>query len=325
MRNALIVGIDYYEFGNQLYGCVNDARSVQSVLSTHGDGMTENFECKLLISGSSSERVNRNTLKNQIRKLFRNKDDICLFYFAGHGHIEETGGYLLTSDSQNGNDGVPLSEILDLANNSPSLHKVIILDSCNSGIAGNATIFKNLAVLADGVTILTSSTEEQYSEESLGSGLFTSLLVDALRGGAASLTGKITPGSVYAYIDQSLAWDDQRPVFKTNVSRFISLRNFRPSIPIETLRQIVSLFPTPYYQFPLDPTFEPDMKGRDKGMPRPIQANTEKFAILQKYNRVNLLVPVDAPHMWHAAMESKSCKLTVLGQHYWKLVKNERI
>ena len=30
--------------------------------------------------------------------------------------------------------------------------------------------------------------------------------------------------------------------------------------------------------------------------------------------------PVDAPHVWHAAMESKSCALTVLGQHYWRLV-----
>ena len=24
--------------------------------------------------------------------------------------------------------------------------------------------------------------------------------------------------------------------------------------------------------------------------------------------------------MWHAAMESKACKLTTLGQHYWSLV-----
>lgn len=37
-------------------------------------------------------------------------------------------------------------------------------------------------------------------------------------------------------------------------------------------------------------------------------------------NRVNLVVPVDAPHMYHAAMESKACKLTVLGEHYRRLV-----
>jgi hypothetical protein len=66
------------------------------------------------------------------------------------------------------------------------------------------------------------------------------------------------------------------------------------------------------------------MKGRDENMPLPIKENTEKFAILQKYNRLNLLVPVDAPHMWHAAMNSKSCKLTALGKHYWRLAKKER-
>jgi hypothetical protein len=52
---------------------------------------------------------------------------------------------------------------------------------------------------------------------------------------------------------------------------------------------------------------------------------TRKFAVLQKYNRVNLLVPVDAPHIWHAAMHSKSCKLTVLGEHYRRLVEKNRI
>ena len=67
------------------------------------------------------------------------------------------------------------------------------------------------------------------------------------------------------------------------------------------------------------------MKGRGLGMPAPNPENTQKFAVLQKYNRVNLVVPVDAPHMWHAAMESKSCKLTVLGEHYRRLVERDRI
>ena len=44
------------------------------------------------------------------------------------------------------------------------------------------------------------------------------------------------------------------------------------------------------------------------------------FAILQKYNRVNLLMPIGAPHMWNAAMDSKTVKLTALGEHYRRLV-----
>ncbi|WP_223360164.1 hypothetical protein [Leifsonia sp. ZF2019] len=56
-------------------------------------------------------------------------------------------------------------------------------------------------------------------------------------------------------------------------------------------------------------------------MPGPDPVNTATFKILQNYVKVNLVRPVGAPHMWHAAMQSKACELTVLGQHYWKLVK----
>ena len=67
------------------------------------------------------------------------------------------------------------------------------------------------------------------------------------------------------------------------------------------------------------------MLGRSSGAPDPDPNNTAVFAILQKYNRVNLLVPVDAPHMWHAAMEGKFCELTVLGEHYRRLVAEKLI
>ena len=151
------------------------------------------------------------------------------------------------------------------------------------------------------------------------------MLVDALSGSAANLTGDITTGSIYAHIDQSLGAWEQRPVFKTNVKQFVSLRKSSPSISIEDLRKITTLFPTPGYSFPLDPTLEPEMKGRDEGMPNPVEENTRIFSVLQKYNRLNLLVPDGADHMWNAAMESKSCRLTALGEHYRRLVEKNRI
>lgn len=47
--------------------------------------------------------------------------------------------------------------------------------------------------------------------------------------------------------------------------------------------------------------------------------NNRVFSLLQKYNRHGLLVPVGADHMWNAAMESKFCRLTLLGKHYRRL------
>lgn len=173
--------------------------------------------------------------------------------------------------------------------------------------------------------MLTASTKEQYATEENGRGVFTTLFVDALHGAAANLTGDITPGSVYAHIDQSLGVWEQRPVFKTNVKQFVSLRKVSPPISNSDLRRLTEFFPTAGFEFPLDPSYELELKGRDPGMPAPIPENTRTFAVLQKYNRLNLLVPVNATHMWNAAMEYKACKLTVLGEHYRRLVEKNRI
>jgi hypothetical protein len=175
------------------------------------------------------------------------------------------------------------------------------------------------------MTILTASSKDQYASEINGSGVFTTLLVDALSGSASNLMGEITPGSVYAHIDQSLGGWEQRPLFKTNVRNFVSLRSVTPAISIEDIRQIIKFFPCPGFEFQLDPTYEPEKKGRDKGMPDPIEEHTRIFSILQKYNRLNLLKPIGAMHMWNAAMECRTCKLTALGEHYRRLVENNRI
>lgn len=324
MRIALVVGINHYEYGGSLYGCVDDAHAVQAVLARHGDGSV-NFDCKLFTGTGPTDRVERSLLKDRVEELFKANADIALFYFAGHGHIEATGGYLLATDSRRGDEGLSLSEVLAMANKSPARNKIIILDSCHSGIAGTPPAAGELASLSEGLTILTASAADQYATEENGRGVFTTLLVDALHGGAANLTGDITPGSIYAHVDQSLGAWEQRPIFKTNVRQFVSLRKVNPPISLDDLRRITEFFPRRGYEYKLDPTFEPELKGRDAGMPPPDPENTRKFALLQRYNRLNLVAPVDAPHMWHAAMQSKSCKLTVLGEHYRLLAEKQRL
>lgn len=324
MRSALVVGIDYYASASPLYGCVNDARSIGNILERHGDTeQTANFSVRRLLASGPADALTRDALRDHVRDLFATECDVTLFYFAGHGHLDVTGGYLWASDSRRGDDGVSLDVLLRYANRSPAKHKIIILDSCHSGIVGSSPESPQIAEIKEGVTILTASTETQYATERNGNGLFTSLLLDALHGSAANLIGEISPGSIYAHIDKSLGAWQQRPVFKTNVKRFVSLRNVRPAIRLPDLQKIVELFPSPGYQLQLDPSFEPELAGRRPEMPAPTPENTAKFALLQRYNRVNLLVPIDAPHMWHAAMESKTCRLTVLGEHYRRLVEQK--
>jgi hypothetical protein len=323
MRKALVVGIDYYAHIQGLYGCVNDAHSVRSVLETHSDGSV-NFGVMMLGAAGAKDAISRADLKDRVRELFADDSEIALLYFAGHGHIETTGGYLCGSDCRRGDDGLSLSEVQSLANGSRAKNKVIVLDSCHSGVAGTAP-GKEVAELTDGMTILTASTSEQYASEENGSGVFTALFVDAMSGAAGNLVGDVTPGSVYAHVDQSLGPWKQRPVFKTNVKSFVSLRKVQPPIALAELQQLTALFPEAGFELRLDPSFEPELRGRPAGAPPPNSDNTAKFAVLQKYNRVNLVKPVGAPHMWHAAIESKSCRLTVLGEHYRRLVEQKLI
>lgn len=330
MRKALIVGIDHYQTLANLTGCVNDAFSVKAAIERHSDG-TLNFPSPQVFTGTSDEQsVTKRDLKDAVRKLFSDDSEIALFYFAGHGYIEDTGGFLCASDSSTGDDGLALSEVMQLANSSRARNKVIILDSCHSGVAGDRSMTTGLAEISDGVTILTASTAEQYSFETPGggAGVFTSLFVDALNGASANLVGDITPGGVYAHIDQSLGPWAQRPVFKTNVKTFVSLRKTEPPISLADLQALTKYFPVPDHNLQLDPSFEPERSSEqreDENIPLPDPVNTATFAVLQNYVKVNLVRPVDAPHMWHAAMQGKSCELTALGQHYWALVQKELI
>lgn len=325
MRKALIVGIDYYDRQSSLNGAVNDAYNVKTALERNADG-TLNFGSPRLLTGTGPNApVTRTELRAAVEELFTDDADIALLYFAGHGYIDNTGGFLCSSDCADGHDGLALSDVMTMANLSKAKNKVIVLDSCHGGIAGTNPVAK-VAEISEGATILTASTADQYSVESGGSGIFTSLLVDALNGAAANLIGEVTPGSVYAHIDQSLGNWAQRPVFKTNVKNFVSLRRADAPIELSDLQKLTTLFPEPTTRLALNPSYEPHRSGKEHtSTPAPDPAKMADFAVLQNYVKVNLVRPVDAKHMWNAAMESKACGLTVLGQHYWNLVKQDLI
>jgi hypothetical protein len=325
MRKALVVGIDAYRHLSPLFGCERDARAMSELLGRNEDGSV-NFGSNVLLGTEDTEVVTRARLRDSIEQLFSGDGEVALLHFSGHGHVEAAGGYLCAGDTRSGSDGVPLAEVMTFANASRFRNRIIFLDSCHSGIAGGQPLQQGVAEIAQGVTVLTASTAEQYALEQNGSGLFTGLVLDALRGAAANLVGDVTPGSVYAHVDESLGPWAQRPLFKTNVTSFISLRKVRPPIELSELRRIKELFPVAGYSFRLDPAYEAERigtEGPDVSPPDP--EKTEVFSILQKLNRLNLLVPEDAPHMWHAAIQSKSCRLTPLGEHYRRLVEDDRI
>lgn len=320
MKKALIVGIDDYHH-TPLKTCVNDAQVVSRSLERNEDG-SPNFSIKALTNAEG--RVDRLDLSRSLQQLFSGTADTVLFYFAGHGIInpETNAGYLVTQDGEAGNWGLSLTELLSLANRAyPNIKStVIILDCCQSGQMGEPIALgtEPVSFVGSGVTIMTATERDQTATSGHEHGVFTTALLDALDGAAADILGRITPASVYGHIDQTLGPWDQRPVYKANNREFITLRETAPKVPREVLRKLTSYFPEGGATLALDPSFEPTNTEAS-------EANTAIFADLQLCNRHGLVKPVEAEHMYFAAMDRKSCALTPLGQHYRKLAAAGRL
>jgi uncharacterized caspase-like protein len=314
MRRALVVGIDEYP-KSPLRGCVNDATEIAKLLRKHQDG-SPNFESQVLTAPPFP--ITRAILRGKIEELFRDEADVALLYFSGHGLANNLGGYLVTPDAVRYDEGVSMVDVITFANASPVREAVILLDCCYSGALGTLPVLNNQTVLREGLSLLTASRGSQISVEIRGRGLFTSLLCAALEGGASDVLGKVTIASVYAYVDQGLGAWEQRPLFKTLVSQLISLRNCSPVVPLEVLRLLPKYFSSIDAELPLDPSFEPDAEPRHP-------ANEQVFSHLQKYRAARLVIPVGEEHLYYAAMNSKSCRLTPLGQFYWSLANNGKL
>jgi hypothetical protein len=323
MRKAVVIGINDYP-KEPLSACINDAEAVIDLLNEHGDH-SPNFDARLYRDVQTKVE-----LTEIIYNLFIGENDIALLYFSGHGFKDELDTFLVTPDAEEYYLGLSVTNLIKMANESKAKNRVIILDCCYSGAAGTANVLGDSAsLLRKGVTILTASRHDETAKELVNNhGIFTNLLLQALGGGAADISGNITSGSIYAYIDQALGAHDQRPVFKTNITEFVPLRKMVPQVPLETLRKLMNYFPRPDYHFPLNPSFEET--NSEQVMHRVVLPEAEPkhvaiFKDLQKYQSVGLVVPVNALYMYHAAMESTACRLTPLGMHYWRLVKRRKI
>lgn len=319
MKRALLVGIDYYENFQQLYGCANDAAAIHPLLQRNEDG-GPNLDCRLASAHDAATHVSRDRLKEMIRELLSGGAEFALLYFAGHGAPTDGGVALVTSDGTDGTPGVTFSEILAAINKSSVAEVTVILDCCFSGGATTIEALNNgLANLRDGLSVLTASRDDQVSMETAeGRGQFSTYLEGALKAGAADVLGHVNVAGLYSYLSESFGAWEQRPTFKANIDRLHDIRTCEPLVPLETLRRLTEWFPTPGYDYPLDPTYEPTAN-------KERHPNEAIFSGLQRFRACRLVDPIGEEHMYYAAINSTGCRLTPLGQHYWSLVKAGRI
>ena len=310
-----MVGIDDYPF-SQLRGCVNDAKAMRKVLKRHEKG-DPNFDCFSLMS--SEREVTQALLRTRIEDLFKGESELALLYFSGHGHLNKVGGFLVTQDAKEGNIGIAMDEIVTMANQSKSKEVIIILDCCHAGAVGNhATTVNRISELKQGLTVLAASDQDGHARERMGAGLFTSILINGLKGQAADIFGHVSAGGLYNLAASLFSAWEQSPIFKCHVSGITPLRYCSPKVEKELLRELPNHF-----------------KDRDKGIPlSPANEQTSPmadanqvsfFKRLGQLERQGIIKCRDYPTMYETAMNSGDCILTEFGKFIWELAKKERI
>ncbi|MEH2291966.1 caspase, EACC1-associated type [Nostoc sp.] len=197
-RVALLIGVSEYEPGlNPLPSAVKDIEAIQRVLVNPEMGGFAASDITML------KNPQRQEIEDAIYHLFSNrqKDDLLLFYFSGHGIKDDRGKLYLSTratKTQNGKlvtpSAVAASVLHENINDSRSQRQVVILDCCFSGAIAQGMTVKDAGIInvqeqlgGKGRAILTSSTSTQYSFEQEGSELsiYTRYLVEGIETGAA--------------------------------------------------------------------------------------------------------------------------------------------
>jgi hypothetical protein len=101
-KAALLVGINYFDSPNTLYGCVNDIKNVRHCLLKHYSGW-EKSNITLLRDDRKDAMPSKKRILREFKQLMKNENatDI-LFHYSGHGgqQFDENG------DEQDGMDEV---------------------------------------------------------------------------------------------------------------------------------------------------------------------------------------------------------------------------
>ncbi len=199
------VGIaDYPGWINDLSLTVNDAKRMKLLYQQNS-----NAEVKLLLN----EEATVDNILSGVRSFFAkaSKDDIIVFFFSGHG-LE--GGFVAYDDL------LTYDALKKAMGTSRSKNKMIFADACLAGGLRGGTNTVSPEHKNSNVMLLLASRTNEISYErpdlNMKNGLFTTCLLDALRGKADTNRDRtITAKELFVYVSKNVALlsgDNQHPV-----------------------------------------------------------------------------------------------------------------
>lgn len=223
-RRAFIVGIQNYAVLPHLKYAKNDAELISAQLQEYNC----QFSCLSLIN----EQATAKTIRDSFRELFKDASDdaILIFYFAGHGVVEDRATFLVTLDVESDPEsGISFDRLVQYVTSyrKEGQSIIFVLDCCHAGAMPTEGVSVILNPVIDTVTrtsgiTLFAATEESskaYERDDIEQGIFTNCLFLGLSGAATNIDGNVTTSSLHDYLAKAMdvITRKQRLVYKTTI------------------------------------------------------------------------------------------------------------
>ncbi|MEO1620630.1 MAG: caspase family protein, partial [Cyanobacteria bacterium J06632_3] len=254
-RDALIVGINRYQYLDDLRAPAVDAEAITQRLAQDGEFKIRRIPEKLAQGNtptvSATQVVSQGQLEAALEQLFRpgsvQAPETALFYFSGHGIPDAKGfdkGYLAASDTNPSvaRSGLSLRWLQWLLGESAVKQQIVWLDCCHSG-----SLIVNVGAANPGNgegrdrCFIASSRDFENSWEDLNSeySVLTKALLEGLE--PTRLPGRwIDTFALVDYVNQALKGELQTPVC-TNFGEAINLtRRWQVAAEKETVAAVDS-------------------------------------------------------------------------------------
>lgn len=238
-RWAVLAGVASYD-DKRCYAslpvCAKDVTAISQQLRQGG------FAQMQVMADDTVDSSGRPTRENILASLkatadATRPDDLLLFYYTGHGDIDENESYLVAANGRMAylkGTAIPITMVREIMRQAEARSKVIVLDACHAGAntgKGARTMrpefIRRVFEQAEGLVILASCKQSQlsYILEEEEQSVYTYYLLEALCGQADSDgKGFVTVNDIHRYVTNGLGeWSarhrcNQTPTIHTEMA-----------------------------------------------------------------------------------------------------------
>jgi WD40 repeat protein len=232
---ALVIGVTYDDPAMALPYPVDDAAKIADLLEARGYRVTRR------LATEGHERPTRESVRKALHALVAktDEDDVLLVYFNGHGTRDDTFSYLFLADTPPGDEaakahGMKLCELLGTLRGKKSRFVGVFLDACYMGMGMSPQIGQTTRLHEErkgAFALLSGSQQEGITQDSFlkSGGIFTSILLEGLRGAAADPDGGVRFSALAQHVQRGVAaWresqegkdkqSEQKPVLRLEIA-----------------------------------------------------------------------------------------------------------